>query len=146
MDGEVHLSAGWDLARSVFAPRSARRMLAAQLRAWPVGEPEMAAAAMIATELVTNAVEHAAAPVQLRVQYDGAVVVIEVRDGSTSPPRLQTPTPATTRGRGLQMVDLLAERWDYVLHPDGKTVWADILLGGNRVGSAFEGGAELSAG
>jgi anti-sigma regulatory factor (Ser/Thr protein kinase) len=146
MDGEVHFSAGWDLARSVFAPRSARQMLATQLLEWGVGEPEQAAVAMIATELVTNAVEHAATPVQLTVHYDGAVVVIEVRDGCTASPHLQAPNPGAARGRGLQMVDRLAARWDYVLHPDGKTIWADIPLWGNRVESAFEGGAELSAG
>jgi anti-sigma regulatory factor (Ser/Thr protein kinase) len=125
MDGAVHLSAGWDLARAVSAPRSARRMLAAQLLTWGIGEPERAAAAMIATELVTNAVEHAATPSQLRVHYDGVVLVIEVRDGCTAAPRLQAPTTGIT-GRGLQLVDRLAARWNYVLHPDGKTIWADI--------------------
>jgi anti-sigma regulatory factor (Ser/Thr protein kinase) len=121
-----HRSAGWDLPRSTSAPRTARGLLTAQLVAWDVDEPERAAAAMVATELVTNAVQHAATPAHLGVQYDGIVVVIEVRDGCPEAPRLQQPTVEAKKGRGLQLVDRLAARWSWVVHSAGKTIWADI--------------------
>jgi anti-sigma regulatory factor (Ser/Thr protein kinase) len=106
-------------------------LLTAQLLAWDVDEPERAAAAMIATELVTNAVQHAATPAHLGVQYDGVVVAIEVRDGCASAPHLQKPAVEVNRGRGLQLVDQLAARWNWVAHPAGKTIWADIHLFGS---------------
>jgi anti-sigma regulatory factor (Ser/Thr protein kinase) len=126
MDCSGHRSAGWDLPRSTSAPRTARGLLTAQLLAWDVDEPERAAAAMVATELVTNAVQHAATPAHLGVQYDGIVVVIEVRDGCPEAPRLQQPTVEAKKGRGLQLVDRLAARWSWVVHSAGKTIWADI--------------------
>ncbi len=121
-----HQSAGWELPPTTSAPRTARGLLTAQLLAWEVDEPERAAAAMVATELVTNVVQHAATPAQLGVQYDGVVVVIEVRDGSPTAPRLQQPTVDAKKGRGLQLVDRLAARWNWVVHATGKTIWADI--------------------
>jgi anti-sigma regulatory factor (Ser/Thr protein kinase) len=128
MDCSGYRSAGWDLPRSTSAPRTARGLLAAQLLAWDVDEPERAAAAMIATELVTNAVQHAATPAQLGVHYDGVVVVIEVRDGCPTAPHLRKPTAEAKNGRGLQLVDRLAARWNWVVHSGGKTIWADIHL------------------
>lgn len=126
MEHAIHRSAGWGLARSVSAPGTARRVLTAQLVAWRVGEPERAAATMIASELVTNAVQHAATACDLSVRYDGVVVAIDVRDGCILVPRLQALTLQARTGRGLQIVDRLSARWGYVVHSDGKTIWADI--------------------
>jgi len=121
-------SSGWDLARSVSAPHAARRLLADQLRAWQLSEPVRAEVAMVVTELVTNAVQHATGHAQLALHYDGVVVAVQVRDHSTAHPQLQPPEPSALHGRGLQIVNELADRWDYVIHPNGKTVWADIPL------------------
>ncbi len=82
------------------------------------------------SELVTNALLHAEAPISVRVRGTREHPRVEVRDGSRQVPEL----PATTAlqdeadllltfGRGLSIVARAADAWGVDLDEEGKTVW-----------------------
>ena len=80
-------------------------------------------ATLATSELVTNAVLHGRAPVDLRARIEGAEVLIEVRDGASYQPRKLRPDDDDEHGRGLQIVSALAERWGTRPTAQGKAVW-----------------------
>jgi anti-sigma regulatory factor (Ser/Thr protein kinase) len=108
------------------APRQARSLLQAAAQEWNLDDDLHQDAAMVVTELVANAVDHARTPSTLTVgrdEYGG--LRIAVRDGLPGPvPRPLPVDPAAPRGRGLQMITALASSWGVTTHIDGKTVWA----------------------
>jgi hypothetical protein len=81
-------------------------------------------AAVIVSELTTNAVEHGAPPVVLSLAIVDGGLRIEVADGSDVAPRLQPRDPLRTSGRGLQLVDALSSSWGTTGTDAGKLVWA----------------------
>ena len=89
-------------------------------------EPE--SAVLIVSELVANAVLHGAEPIQVAVTDETGSLRIEVSDGDTRPPRpdLDVDTVDRPSGRGLHIVNALAQRWGTTLHDFGKTVWAEV--------------------
>jgi anti-sigma regulatory factor (Ser/Thr protein kinase) len=91
------------------------------------------AAELVLSELLTNAVRHAAArtrEVGTRYERDSTGGVrIEVSDGSPVTPRLRAATLDAESGRGLGLVNVMTGgRWGVVRDPSGggKTVWAQI--------------------
>ncbi len=107
------------------APRRARALLQAAVQDWDVDDDLHQDAAMVVTELVANAVDHARTPSTVTVSLDGSELCVAVRDGRPdSAPRPRPVDPSAPRGRGLQMVDALAASWGVTVHADGKTVWA----------------------
>jgi anti-sigma regulatory factor (Ser/Thr protein kinase) len=84
-------------------------------------------ASLLVTEIVTNAVLHARAPMTLRVEVSADVVRVEVSDGSQLPPRVHAFSATAATGRGLRLLQSLAARWG--VRPDpggGKVVWFDV--------------------
>jgi hypothetical protein len=79
------------------------------------------------SELVTNAVRHAMGLVGLRLLH-GQTIVCEVTDGSPSSPRLRSPDLFDISGRGVQLVNMLAQRWGTRTVPGGKIVWCELPL------------------
>jgi hypothetical protein len=102
-----------------------------ELRIWlrehpPLDERNLVDAELVCTELVTNAIEHARAPREMRIDLVAGVLRIEVSDGAPTAPL----TPGRSRlgglrGRGLTVVTALA-RWGVERGPDRKTVWAEV--------------------
>lgn len=88
--------------------------------------------ALIASELATNSVRHAATAFQIRVQTLPDRVHLEVEDDGEGQPVVRSPGPTDTSGRGLQIVQALADAWGVIPKPEstGKTVWATIALRG----------------
>lgn len=85
---------------------------------------------LVVSEMVTNAVRHAAAPVTLEVQADDHGVLVAVADGSPEPPRARTADDDAEGGRGLLLVDLLSVEHGVRPEPPGKTVWAALATRG----------------
>ena len=84
-------------------------------------------AELLATELVTNVVVHVGSPSELRIDSRPAVVRVEVRDHGAGVPAVDTPTVDGVRGRGLVIVDGMADAWGVDPIPDdGKTVWFEL--------------------
>lgn len=84
---------------------------------------------LIVSELATNAVN--AAPdrlIDMRVSVNGQEVRIELEDPVRDPPRLRDAEPDELGGRGLGIVDLLADEWGAQQEPDGKVVWVRYLI------------------
>lgn len=80
-------------------------------------------AALLASELATNAVIHAQTPFRVTIRRVDGVVRVEVRDGSRATARRYRFSPTSGTGRGLGMVEDLADRWGVEEASDGKVVW-----------------------
>ena len=107
------------------APARARTFLRAATDDWGIGDDLAQDAAMVITELVANAVDHAGSESTLSVGVKRGDLCVAVRDARRGPvPRPAPIDPTAPRGRGLQMVDALTSAWGVTLHADGKTVWA----------------------
>jgi anti-sigma regulatory factor (Ser/Thr protein kinase) len=112
-----------ELESSPLSPARARSVAADAVRALKLG-PLGDDLALIVSELVTNAVRYAAAPVALEIEASDTTVTIAVGDGSPGRPVARMPTEDAEGGRGLALIDLLAEETGVRPSPPGKTVWA----------------------
>lgn len=111
------------LEPSVHAPRLARELAAAACRQWGVPECAMPAE-ILASELVTNAVRHAATALTLRITYRNNQLRVSVHDRDRQMARLQSPSESDDHGRGLLIVNSVATRWGSEPVVGGKVVWA----------------------
>ncbi|WP_159944272.1 MULTISPECIES: ATP-binding protein [unclassified Nocardiopsis] len=119
----------------------ARRRMCRDLRAMEIGEDRVDDAALILSELVSNALRHASplptpgnpensVGVSWRAEVDrgpqcGGWVEIAVRDGGSSTmPRVARPSVSGLGGRGLGIVQSLSGRWGTEMDATTTTVWA----------------------
>jgi len=134
------LSAGYPASlRQIFlaigpeSAKSARDFTKAALRDWQLDDL-VQEAALIASELVTNAIRHGSCgiaepgeqpKVELSWQRQASRVICMVTDRSTKPPVLGEPDEDAESGRGLQVVAALAATWGWMmLGARSKAVWA----------------------
>ncbi|MEU9286606.1 ATP-binding protein [Streptomyces sp. NPDC048275] len=121
--------------------RLARHLALNQLDAWGIahGTDASDTAAVIVAELAANAVTHGRVPgrdFELRLSLVTASVRIEVADTRSGPRPpgpgdVPPPHPLGDSGRGLVLVEALADRWEVLdREPPGKTVRAEIDLPG----------------
>lgn len=92
------------------------------------GEKVTLAAATIVSELATNAVQHARSSFRVRIETRSAEVRIEVSDTSLGRPVSRRPSAADPTGRGLRVVEALAEQWGVQTSEQGKTIWFSLGL------------------
>ena len=96
-----------------------------------MGRSDLAECAEVAvSELVTNALLHGEPPIQVRVRGTQDHPRVEVRDGSSDPPRMpehhhdhEDETLLLTFGRGLDIVARASEAWGAEIEGQGKLVW-----------------------
>jgi len=88
-------------------------------------------AELLVSELVGNAVRHASgADILLRATLTDGLLRVEVQDSSSRLPALPEPPGwASEGGRGLLLVELLAERWGAEPVPGGKRLWFELTPG-----------------
>lgn len=88
-------------------------------------------AALLTTELVSNAIRHTRDELVLTVRLAGGRLRVGVSDSSHRRPQLVQVGKRDTSGRGLHLVDALADQWG--VDPDerglGKTVWFELPAG-----------------
>jgi len=78
------------------------------------------------TEMVTNSIRHAPGPVEVELSVDTRVLVVGVSDLSTVLPQQSTAPTEAEDGRGLILLEQLANRWGVRARPHGgKTVWCE---------------------
>jgi hypothetical protein len=82
---------------------------------------------LIASELVTNALQHAGMPVAVSLSLEGGYVHLRVRDSSPDHPAAR-PDEDAGSGRGLRLVDEAATAWGVTDRTDGKVVWAIVQV------------------
>src|SRR5437868_10585819 len=78
---------------------------------------------LVISELVTNAVVHAAPPILLSLHLYGQALRGEVSDHCCTKPLPLTVDFDQERGRGLAIVSAYTYRWGVDPLPDGKSVW-----------------------
>ena len=121
---EMSTEAERGLAADVASPAHARSLVRQMLTLWDV-DRECEVAELLTSQLVTNAVRHAATEIMLRVELADDRVRVEVRDTTSMMPRIRE-TP-DIGGYGLRIVDEPRSRWGVDSIPDdGKTVWFEI--------------------
>lgn len=111
---------------SLQTPGDARRFVVQTLRQWGCHEL-VDDAALVASELATNAVVHVWSDLTVRVSQGCDVVRISIQDSSPSPPRVRPASSTAVSGRGLLLVDAVASRWGTEPVEGGKAVWAELV-------------------
>jgi anti-sigma regulatory factor (Ser/Thr protein kinase) len=103
--------------------REARSLVRRELSLWDA-EGLIDDCVLIISELVTNAVRHGGAACALRICGSEGFVYGELFDPGAGAPRVCERDMNATGGRGLQIVDSLADDWG-VTRPStgGKIVW-----------------------
>ncbi|MGW2207967.1 ATP-binding protein [Streptomyces sp. NPDC001781] len=104
-------------------------------------EPLAETLILLVSELVTNAVVHTGRPALLRLSLPGGplpgtpaeaepeasvTVRLEVADASSRAPVPRCAGREATGGRGLALVDCLADRWGWSPEGAGKNIWCEL--------------------
>ncbi|MFB7946897.1 SpoIIE family protein phosphatase [Kitasatospora phosalacinea] len=118
--------ADWDVPADPAAVARIRAAVTRRLDDWGLSEQAFAAE-LVLSELITNAIRHAAPPIRVRLLRDRALIC-EVWDGSATSPHLRYATDTDEGGRGLFLVAQLAERWGTRYPASGKVIWAELPL------------------
>ena len=121
-------------------PRSAgaaRRFLRERLAEWGIDDESVDTAELCLSELVNNVIMHAHASAELTVHVQEGRLSVVVRDrGGALPGTPPSPDPDAdpmrVSGRGLTMVDALANRWGTERDAVGTTAWFVLDLAASK--------------
>lgn len=104
------------------AAGEARRLVGLALDSWPAHEHIVLAA----SELVTNAVQHGEPPIDLEIDRRGSLVRVTVLNTDTGgTPRVAITAAEADHGRGLALVERLAQRWGWDRADGRMRVWVE---------------------
>ena len=129
------MGAGWTavsttatLDAAELSAREARQLVRAVLADARVSAEATETALLLVSELVTNAVLHAAGRPVLDVAVEPERLRISVADTGRGTPQVQTDNPLLSdHGRGMLLVDTLSSRWgSEARQPWGKCVWFEL--------------------
>ncbi|WP_086565638.1 ATP-binding protein [Streptomyces africanus] len=123
--GAGHLSV--EYAPEPSAVREARAQVRRQLEGWGIAERGEVAdvAELLVGELATNALVHAESRFRLTLFAAHGVLRCEVADTERRVPRVLDAGTGES-GRGMFLVDALAQRWGCHRDGPGKTVWFEL--------------------
>ncbi|WP_432512970.1 ATP-binding protein [Kineococcus sp. SYSU DK001] len=88
---------------------------------------------LLTAEVVTNAVLHGRSEVVLRVGRHGSRVRVGVADENTRLPLRRESDPEALNGRGMALVEALADAHGVEVGALGKTVWFDVTTAAGPV-------------
>ncbi|MEW1752792.1 SpoIIE family protein phosphatase [Streptomyces angustmyceticus] len=118
--------ATWEIPADPSAVGGARRTAAGRLREWGLEDLGFSTE-LIVSELVTNAIRHAAGPIVLRM-IRARDLICEVSDASSTTPHLRHARTTDEGGRGLFLIARYAQRWGTRYTAQGKIIWAELPL------------------
>lgn len=110
------------------SPGHARRLVLGVLVEWGCDRALLRDAAVVVSELATNAVLHAASSFSLSVTLDGARLRIAVHDARPLSATAGDGGLSPQRTHGLGLVEALSLRWGAEDAAQGKAVWAELRL------------------
>jgi anti-sigma regulatory factor (Ser/Thr protein kinase) len=116
----------WNTVANPEAVPHVRKLVRERLAEWDL-ECMADSTELIISELVTNAVNHGWAPIQVRL-LRGRLLVCEVTDASPMMPMQRNAGEEDSNGRGLQLINWLAHRWGTRVTRSGKVVWVEQRL------------------
>jgi anti-sigma regulatory factor (Ser/Thr protein kinase) len=121
---ETEIVAAFSASRE--APGCARRLVVAALRGRGHADALVEDAALVVSELTTNAVLHADSSFSISVRSEHSMLRFAVQDGTpfTADAREHGLIARPTHGLGL--IELLTTRWGVESTLDGKVVWAEL--------------------
>ena len=124
----------YELEPGRHAPGHARRLVRAACTDWSADDVHTAL--VLTSELVTNAILHTPGEVSIRVARHGVLLTVEVLDIGDGDVQQQPPSsaaeegsvPMAESGRGLTLVEALADRWGVRMNAyhNGKAVWFEL--------------------
>jgi anti-sigma regulatory factor (Ser/Thr protein kinase) len=117
----------WDALPPPSAMPAVRERAAVVLTEWDLRGEDAQPSLLALTELMTNAIEHACAPLQVTLGLGRDFVRVAVQDSAPEPPRARPREDG--RGCGLELVKGVAVRHGWIPDPHGKVVWADVAIG-----------------
>lgn len=119
------LTARLDLPLGLHAPAAARQAVTGVLYGWGYHDQDwLDGAAVLASELVTNAVRHGGGSVELALRLHEQLVTMSLVDGASVVPG--RPGDGEAGRRALAVIEALAARWGVRDHEGGKQVWAEL--------------------
>ena len=124
-------SACMDLPPTSGSVTAARRVVRELLAVWDVPH-DREDAELLVTELVANVVDHVRgeADLTLELSVSDTWLRIAVVDGSSIRPVVQELSHERPRGRGMRLVEAIADRWGAEDHEGGKRVWLEMYPSG----------------
>ena len=134
----------WSLTPKLTAARRSRSLIRRPLRQWGLAEL-IPTAELVVSELVTNAVRYAQSRISLRLVLEGGLFC-EILDDSAALPRLRQAADDDERGRGLQVVSQVAQRWGTRRTGTGKVVWCELALPPGHQADTGAGGSLTRSG
>jgi signal transduction histidine kinase/DNA-binding response OmpR family regulator len=110
------------------AVKAARDVMRGILEEWEVAADDTERVLLALSEMVTNAIVHGRPPIEVHVRMASSALIVQVFDAATSIPRRARPGVDDEHGRGLVIIERLAERWGIRPAPSGKAVWASLAI------------------
>jgi anti-sigma regulatory factor (Ser/Thr protein kinase) len=128
-DTELDVAASLKLPARTDAARRARRFLTDFCRAAQLPPHLCQTAALLVSELVTNAVVHGRTSATVEVHRPADTLRVTVRDDNPALPAVgDAPDFTNEHGRGMLIVSKLARRWGVEPSGDGKAVWFELAV------------------
>lgn len=119
----------WVLPDDLTAARAARAHVADALASRGVPDATADDVILVASELAANALRHGSPPALLRLEYgDGRIRVTVSNHGGSSDPQIMDAAADAGHGRGLAMVQDLAEEVGWKRDGDRLDVWAEVAV------------------
>jgi anti-sigma regulatory factor (Ser/Thr protein kinase) len=137
---------GFTVAAAVDAVPAARRRVVSLARylGLPLSDQTLETVELLAGEVIANAVLYTDAPCGVSVTRADERLRVEVTDADASLPSAVEAGPNDESGRGLLLVNALADAWGTQPEPPGKTTWFEITpepstdsLGSNPADAPF---------
>ncbi|WP_320774057.1 SpoIIE family protein phosphatase [Streptomyces sp. CRN 30] len=111
---------------------TARRHLRDLLHDWP-SEDQKDSAVLLLSETLTNVLVHTDADALVVAEVTGAPgerrIRVEVTDNGEELPHRRRPGEMASSGRGLMLIEMLADEWGVAPRGAGKSIWFDLYEG-----------------
>ena len=87
-------------------------------------------ATLLTSELVTNALQHGSGDIAMTIDRSPGQLIVDVQDESSEQPVVRATGLDSIKGRGLLLIETLANSWGVRQRPGGKgkSVWFALRL------------------
>jgi anti-sigma regulatory factor (Ser/Thr protein kinase) len=111
--------------------QAARAFLIRLLDGWGITDEVIDDAALLTSELLSNAVEHGSGEIELRIEVSDGLLHVGVRDEADGVPEVNQADSGSDGGRGMWIVQSVAHDWGSAPSDEdtGKTVWFELSVG-----------------